>query len=111
MKIIKSELGLIKNIFFIYLILSPAVTFAQQSIECEIMKKSIMDQINAPDKCQSLNQQCLANARYAPNYAIAQSQCGIQLGSCQLGGAIGNAIGGQQQLQEKIQQYKSICER
>lgn len=111
MKIIESGIGIIRNIFCTFFILSPAVTFAQQSIECEIMKKSIMDQINAPDKCQSLNQQCLANARYAPNYDIAKSQCGIQLGGCQLGGAIGNALGGQQQLQEKIQQYKSICER
>ena len=89
----------------------PAILFAQQSIECQIMRQRIMEQINAPNECQSIYQQCMANARYAPNFNIAKSQCDIGIGACQLGGAIGNSLGAERQLQQAIQQYKSMCEQ
>lgn len=108
MKAIKLAVVTAKKILYAFLILSPALVFSQQSIECEIMRKNIMDQINAPDRCQSINQQCLANARGEP---FAKSECGIGYGSCQLGGAIGNEMGAQRQLQENIQRYKNMCER
>jgi hypothetical protein len=86
----------------------PVALHAQQSIECQIMRQRIMELVNAPNQCQTLYQQCLINARYAGNYQIAQSQCQIQLGGCQMGGAL---FGGEEQLQKAIQQYKNMCER
>lgn len=75
------------------------------------MRQRIMAQVNAPNQCQMLYQQCMANARYAPNFNIAQSQCQVGLGGCQLGGSIGNALGAEKQLQEAIREYKFMCER
>jgi len=70
-----------------------------------------MTQINAQNQCEIQYQQCMANARYAPNFNIAQSQCQVGLGGCQLGGVIGNALGAEKQLQEAIREYKFMCER
>ena len=97
-------------ITFILIIVS-AHSLAQQSIECQIMRQRIMEQVNAPNQCQSMYQQCLVNARYAQNSNFAQAACGIQLSGCQLGGAVANGLGAEQQLQQAIQQYKSMCEK
>lgn len=75
------------------------------------MRQKIMERVNAPNQCQTMYQQCLVNARYAPDVNIAQSSCQIRLGGCQLGGAVANAIGAEQQLQQAIQDYKSTCEK
>ena len=100
-----------KKIIALLLTIFPTIIWAQQSIECQIMRQRIMEQVNAPNQCQSMYQQCMVNARYAPNFNLAQSRCQIQLGGCQMGGAVGNALGAEQQMQQAIQQYKSMCER
>lgn len=100
-----------KKIIALLFTIVPTIIWAQQSIECQIMRQRIMEQVNAPNQCQSMYQQCMLNARHAPNFNIAQSQCQIQLGGCQMGGAVGNALGAEQQMQQSIQQYKSMCER
>ncbi len=102
-------LGKSKMLFLLALIL-PTAPRAQSSIECQIMRQRIMELVNAPNQCQSNYQQCLVNARYAPNYQMAQSQCQIQLGGCQMGNALG-AMVAPDQINQAIQEYKFKCER
>ena len=100
-----------KQLFIITFWLFPLTCFSQETIECQLMRQKIMQLANAPDFCRSQLQQCLVNARYAPNYQIAVANCNMGFGGCQLGGAIGESLGGKSELEQNIQQYKYQCER
>lgn len=86
----------------------PVALHAQQSIECQIMRQQILQRVNAPNQCQLEYQQCMANATFSWNPVFERAQCSIRGGGCQMGGAL---FGGEEQLQQAIQQYKNMCER
>jgi hypothetical protein len=108
----KNKNLLFRSLFFLFsMTLLPWFCFAQETIECQLKRQRIMQLANAPDFCRSKLQQCLGNARYAPNYQMAEADCNMGFGGCQLGGAIGKSLGGKNELDQAIEQYKYQCER
>ena len=80
--------------------------FAQQSMECQLMQQRVSGKSSEPKLCLAIYQQCSENARRAPNVQVAQNQCSVGLGECQMGGALSG-----ESLQQAIEQYKKMCEK
>lgn len=84
----------------------PLTLYAQQSIECQILRQQIMQLVNSGDKCQQLQNQCLALVAAGREM---KSSCDVKVGACRMGEGVGQAMGVKTELEQKINQYKTFC--
>lgn len=81
-----------------------SVGFAQQSIECQVLRQQILQLSTAGDSCQQMRLQCsmISNPEQ-------RNSCDLRASGCQIGQGIGGMMGAKPELEQKIAQYKSFC--
>ena len=78
-----------------------------QSLECQLLREKILREANPPDVCNNNYQMCM---RSSGGDAVAQNNCQLQKGGCQLGEAFA-ASSNQKRLSEMLRAYKENCEK
>ena len=94
-----------KNIFILAFFLHTSA-FAQPSMQCQLMQQRVLGKSSDPKLCLAIYQQCSENVKLALNEQVAQNQCSVGLGECQMGGALSG-----ESLQQAIEHYKKMCEK
>jgi hypothetical protein len=95
-----------KRTLLIFSLLISSIGFAQESIECQVLRQQIIQLSTAGDECQQMQRQCMALVMAGREQ---QHNCDIKVSSCRMGGAIGGLMGAKSELEQKIAQYKSFC--
>ena len=68
------------------------------------MQQRVSGKSSDPTLCLAIYQQCSNNVARTPNEQVAQNQCSVGLGECQMGGALNG-----ESLQQAIALYKKTC--
>ena len=80
--------------------------FAQTSKTCELMQQRISGTGHVNTVCSALYQECSKEAVKKADPKEAQTQCGKNLGSCQMAGQLDG-----EDLQLVIDEYKTLCQK
>ena len=94
-----------KTLFWIGLLFHTTL-FAQNSKVCELMQQRISGTGHVNTVCSALYQECSKEAVKKADPKEAQTQCGKNLGSCQMAGQLDG-----EDLQLVIDEYKTACKK
>lgn len=95
-----------KRTLLILSLITSSISFAQESIECQVLRQQIIQLSTSGDECQQMQRQCMALVMAGREQ---QYNCDIKAGACRAGGAVGGLMGAKSELEQKIAQYKSFC--